>query len=48
MFYKQVESKQDAIEYLQSGKNASEILERLEQLAIITGHKEPTSDPIAF
>lgn len=48
MFHKEITTKEDAIDYLQTGKNASEILERLEQLTILLGQNEPTSQPITF
>ena len=45
-----IQSKSDAVEYLQPGINARQILERLEQLSIILSDKdeEPTLNPIAF
>jgi hypothetical protein len=48
MFYKPIVTKKDAVEYLQIGKNASEILERLEQLPILLGQTATSNQPIQF
>lgn len=48
MFHKKIESKADAIQFIQTGKTAKQLLERLEMLEnlIETGSQEETEEAL--
>lgn len=44
MFHKTIETTKDAVEYLQGGEKAGDILERLEQLSSILTNSDSPQD----
>jgi hypothetical protein len=41
-----IETKEDAIKYIQGGKNAGDILTRLEQLSTLLGSEEEENEEV--
>ena len=44
MFHKTIETTADAVEFLQTGKKASDILDRLDQLTSLLGTQKPQEE----